>query len=265
MIFSAKLRINQRFPNLKFSGQPLKRQRISNNGQIIEYEVVHRPKVTRCIHLELAEHGTLQVVAPRRLSRRVIQATMQEWADYVARFLAEAKAQQQDIPVFAYVSGEQHLFMGQSYPLDILESNGKPASVELADGCIQIISPGGEVEDIRACLTGWYRKEAGRYFSERLAAFSQAASWTGGKSPVMRLRLMKRTWGTCSAKGVITLNPHLVKAPPECIDYVVAHELCHLREHNHSRAFYSLQEHLYPGWRMAKARLQNQAHIYLHG
>jgi predicted metal-dependent hydrolase len=63
---------------------------------------------------------------------------------------------------------------------------------------------------------------------------------------------------------VITLNPHLVKAPPESIDYVLAHEICHLREHNHSRAFYALQEQLCPGWREMKDRLQRRAHIYLH-
>jgi predicted metal-dependent hydrolase len=75
---------------------------------------------------------------------------------------------------------------------------------------------------------------------------------------------MKRTWGSCSSSGVITLNPHLVKAPPDCIDYVVAHEICHLREHNHSRAFYDLQDQLYPQWRAAKTRLKTQGHRYLH-
>ena len=242
----------------------MKRHRISNNGQIIEYEVVHRPKVTRCIHLELAEHGALQVVAPRRMSKRVIQATMQEWANYVARFLVEARAQQQDIPAFGYVSGEQHLFMGQNYPLHIQESAGKRTSVELTDGYLQIVSPGSDPEHIRARLTDWYRNKAGQHFSERLAAFSQAAPWTGGKSPVMRLRLMKRTWGTCSSSGVITLNPHLVKAPPECIDYVIAHEICHLKEHNHGKAFHALQAQLYPGWREAKAHLRSRGHVYLH-
>jgi len=242
----------------------LRRYRISNQGQVIEYEVVHRPKVTRCIHLELAEHGALQVVAPRRMSKRVIQTTMQEWANYVARFLVEARAQQQDIPAFGYFNGEHHMFMGREYPLNIRGSAGKRASVELAGGQLQIIAPGSDSDSIRTCLVNWYRQQAERHFSERMTAIGQAAPWTGGKKPAMRLRLMKRTWGSCSSKGVITLNPHLVKAPPECIDYVIAHEICHLREHNHSRAFYALQEQLCPGWRELKDRLQRRAHIYLH-
>ena len=80
----------------------------------------------------------------------------------------------------------------------------------------------------------------------------------------MRLRLMKRTWGNCSASGLITLNPHLVKAPPELVDYVIAHEVCHLREHNHGKAFYALQDRLHPNWREARDRLKKQGHRYLH-
>lgn len=81
--------------------------------------------------------------------------------------------------------------------------------------------------------------------------------------PAMRLRWMKRTWGSCSASGVITLNPHLVKAPPACIDYVIAHEVCHLEEHNHGKAFYALQERLCPDWRESKAALAAKSHLYL--
>ena len=241
----------------------MRHYQINHQDRVIEYEVVHRPKVTRCIHLELAEHGALQVVAPRRMSKRLIQSTMQEWADYVARFLQAEQARRRDIPVFRFVSGEQHLLMGKSYPLDIRETARKRASVELVDGYIKIRSPVCDPEEIRARLTDWYRKTAGQHFSGRLEAFCRAAPWTIEKFPAMRLRLMKRTWGTCSAKGVITLNPHLVKAPPEAIDYVVAHEICHLKEHNHSRAFYQLQDRLYPGWRAAKAELGKRGHIYL--
>jgi predicted metal-dependent hydrolase len=197
------------------------------------------------------------------MSKRLIQSTMQEWADYVARFLLAERARLQDIPVFRYVSGEQHPFMGQAYPLKIRESSGKRVRVELAGGQIQMSLSAADPEAARAALINWYRQQAKRHFTERMAVIGQAAPWTAARKPAMRLRLMKRTWGTCSAKGVITLNPHLVKAPPECIDYVVAHEICHLKEHNHSRAFYALQDRLYPGWRAAKTELGKLGHTYL--
>jgi hypothetical protein len=93
--------------------------------------------------------------------------------------------------------------------------------------------------------------------------FAEKASWVNGAKPPIRLRKMKRTWGSCSAQGNITLNTRLMKVPPRCIDYVIAHELCHLREMNHGKAFYALQDQLYPNWRVARSHLRDKAHVYL--
>ena len=242
----------------------MKRYTINNNAQIIDYEIRHRPTVTRRIHLEINNEGDLRVIAPRRMSRRAIHKTLQKRVGHVARFLIKARARQRDLPEYFYTSGEQHLFMGRRYPLEILEQHGKRSTVCLVDERIQVMIPEPTQDSIRNKLENWYRQRAQQYFAERLAVYSQAAPWFRGDLLPMRLRRMKRTWGSCSAKGVITLNPHLVKASPECIDYVIAHEVCHLREHNHGKAFYVLQEQLYPAWREAKARLGDEGHVYLH-
>ena len=242
----------------------MKRHRISHNSQFIDFEITHRPAVTRRVHLEINEQGILRVVAPRRMSRRAIHKVLQQRARHVARFLVRARERQRDLPDLLFVSGEQHLFMGQRYPLEIQEQHGKRAKIELADERLRVTVPECTPEMVQLNLASWYRQQAQQLFAERLAVYSQAAHWTGGQVPSMRLRRMKRTWGSCSSKGVITLNPHLVKAPPECIDYVIAHEVCHLREHNHGKAFYLLQEQLYPDWRQAKAHLGDKGHIYLN-
>jgi predicted metal-dependent hydrolase len=242
----------------------MKRYSISNKDQLIDYEIRHRPAVTRRIHLEINNEGDLQVIAPRRMSRRAIHKTLQQRADHVARFLIKARARQWDLPEYFYTSGERHLFMGHRYPLEVLERQGNRGTVSLADERIQVMVPEPTQDTVRIKLENWYRQQAQQHFAERLAVYSQAATWIEGELPPMRLRRMKRTWGSCSAKGVITLNPHLVKAPADCNDYVIAHEVCHLREHNHGKAFYFLQEQLYPGWREAKALLTARGHIFLH-
>ena len=76
---------------------------------------------------------------------------------------------------------------------------------------------------------------------------------------------MKVQWGSCSPAGRITLNPHLVKAPRECIDYVLLHELCHLRHHNHSTRFYKALDANMPHWRAVKQRLDAMAEQLLPG
>ena len=242
----------------------LKRYTLEHNDQLIEYEIGHKPAVTRRIHLAANPEGGLRVIAPRRMSRGTIHRTLQQRASHVARFLAKAKAKQRELPVHRYISGEDHLFLGQNVPLKVVERRGKRGSVQLVHGHIRIIAPDTSSDVISAKLVQWYRQQALQHFSSRLEVISKFAKWTGGQVPAMRLRKMKRTWGSCSAKGVITLNPHLVKAPAKCVDYVIAHELCHLEELNHSKAFYALQEQLFPGWREAKTHLKDRAHIYLH-
>jgi len=75
---------------------------------------------------------------------------------------------------------------------------------------------------------------------------------------------MRTQWGSCSPKGDVLLNPYLVKAPKACIEYVVAHELCHLREHNHSERFYRLLSRVLPDWEARKAELDNLAELLLN-
>jgi hypothetical protein len=242
----------------------VKHDSLQLNSETVRYEVIHRPRVTRRIHLEIDPRGGLRVVAPKRMSRRTIHRALQARAVYVARFLEQARSRQQDLKVLTWSSGEEHFFMGVKLRLAVDEQPGQRSSVRVDDGQLHVEVPDLAPGRVSRLLARWYRQQAQQQFSGRLEHYSSLACWTGDKTPPMRLRRMKRTWGSCSSRGVITLNPHLVKAPAECMDYVIAHEICHLKEHNHGRAFYVLQEQLYPAWREAKALLRNQGHLYLH-
>lgn len=252
------------FSPVNMVGKATSRDSISHQGEAIEYEIIHRPAVTRRIHLELDKDGQLQVVAPRRMSRRTVRKALQQRSHRVARYLAQAREQQLELPDFQYVSGEEHLFLGNACPLDVVIRPGRRGVVNLYPEGIRIISSNEQADRIRSQLQNWYRKQAQQFFESRLAEISQYASWAGGKIPAMRVRRMKRSWGNCSAAGLITLNQHLVKAPPGLIDYVIAHEVCHLQEHNHSPNFYALQQQLFPNWRDARAALKENGHLYLH-
>jgi predicted metal-dependent hydrolase len=116
---------------------------------------------------------------------------------------------------------------------------------------------------IRSLLWEWYKTRAGVVFDRRLEAIWQELSWIKQK-PTWKLSAMKKQWGSCSPKGVLSLNPHLVKAPAQCIDYVLIHELCHLRIHNHSRGFYQLLNRQMPEWRAVKGRLDGTAELLMN-
>ena len=164
--------------------------------------------------------------------------------------------------MYRYVPGEPHLYQGLRYPLRLLE-----AGEMLPDGFdgkeIVLRVQRRDPEFLRDKLRAWYRVRAEEHFAERLEYFCTLAPWTNGQVAPLRLRRMKRTVGSCSRDGRITLNPHLVKAPPFLIDSVVAHEVCHLKEHNHGRGFYALFEQLFPEWRAARTQLRAEWQRYL--
>lgn len=86
--------------------------------------------------------------------------------------------------------------------------------------------------------------------------------WLKTVPPLKRVT-MRKQWGSCSPFGSINLNPWLIRAPRDCIDYVLIHEICHLKEHNHSKRYYELLEQHYPDWRKVKSRLDEMAELLL--
>lgn len=107
-------------------------------------------------------------------------------------------------------------------------------------------------ENYESFLENWRRRQARACFSKAidkwLPLFHQAGY--GIEKPRFKIFNMRRAWGRCYyTKNLLTLNVHLVETPPECVDYIILHELCHFVEHNHSAAFYTLMERFLPHWK----------------
>jgi len=228
---------------------------------LLEYTISHRARVKKRLHLELDEHGGLVVVAPGHWSKRHINATLMQNTSKVQRFLSTA--QQNRLAPLQYTTGEAHLYMGERYPLSISIIEAGKKRTDLSAGEIRIQTDGLQRENIQRQLQNWYRQQAFIVFSERLQEIATDVSWACDRNIPLKLRKMKRTWGNCSSSGLIKLNTHLIKAPLKVIDSVIAHELCHLEEMNHGRAFYRLLEQLNPDWRQDRTRLRAEGAAYL--
>ena len=227
----------------------------------MEYSITYRSRVTKRLHMELDENGGLVVVAPVHWSRTHINATLAQNASRVERFLARAR--QRQLTPLQYVEGEQHLYLGERYPLVIRHVKARENHIAVIDGEFRVATSILLREKIQSSLQNWYQQQAMTIFSSRLQATAQRAPWARDRKIPLQLRRMKRTWGNCSAKGVIKLNTHLIKAPMDVIDAVIAHELCHLEEMNHGKRFYALLESMNPNWRRNRAELRSQGNLYL--
>ena len=231
-------------------------------GHEIPYELVRRRRVKRNLYLDLDENGELQVIVPQRASARAVHETLQAKQGHILDFMAREREKRQAIPSYRYRQGEKHLYLGVSYPLEMSELK-RGASMGDFDGK-RIVLPVRDLEadTVREALRRWYRQRALQHFQLRLEHFSTEAEWVSVGVPPLRIRRMKRTTGSCSRSGLITMNPHMVKAPPFLVDYVIAHEVCHLQEHNHGPGFYRLMDGLFPRWKEARAELRRDWLIY---
>lgn len=228
----------------------------------LEYTIKRRSRLKKRLHMELDHQGGLVVVTPEHWSDRHISKTLTQNTSRVERFLE--KARERHIQPLRYIDGELHFYLGTRYPLAVHRSFGVKSSVIFTGHEIRIEIRQIAEGKIQALLQAWYRQQALSVFRDRLQFISQKAAWTGDKTIPLKLRRMKRTWGNCSASGVIKLNTHLIKAPMPLIDSVIAHELCHLQEMNHGQAFYALLEDLNTDWRRDRASLRSQGHVYLN-
>jgi len=110
-------------------------------------------------------------------------------------------------------------------------------------------------------LDQWYLNRAEHIIRERLAHCHRRAHSEGIPHPPVTIRKMRARWGSCSEQGRLTLNLELIKAPKDCIDYVIMHELCHLKEHHHGRRFWRLLKKLMPDYEKRRQRLNLMADL----
>jgi len=233
------------------------------DGREIHFDLIRKKSVKRNIHVRFEDDGRMSVTAPLRSSTKSIHLVLSDMHDQIVELRQQVRDRNRGVPALRYRQGARHYYLGRSFVLDIHRNPRAQPHVILRAERIEIhVRDWGE-EVVRDTLLRWYRQQAQMYFYQRMCIIASRSWWLRHVPLNLKLRRMKRSWGTCSTAGLVTLNPLLVKAPPQYVDYVIAHELCHLREHNHSPAFYRLLEKLVPNWETLRGALNERSHIYL--
>lgn len=152
-----------------------------------------------------------------------------------ARWITQKKQRQSDLPPAPdqreFVSGETFLYLGRQYRLKVIKHG---EDTKLIGGWLVV--PGDQAEEVRRQLVNWYKRRAVERIPERVAIWSKRL----GEEPAdVLIRDQQKRWGSCTTKGVIRINWRIIQAPLRVVDYVVVHELVHLRRQHHTRAFWA--------------------------
>jgi predicted metal-dependent hydrolase len=201
----------------------------------------------------------VEVTAPEGEPLDEVLARVRRRASWILRQLDGFDRLHPLTPPRRYVGGETHLYLGRQYRLRLTAAADEGVKLVGKYLLVRIVDR-GDAERVQSLLDDWYRGHARTVFRRRLeACHAAAAGVLGIDRPGFQLRRMVKRWGSCTQAGRVLLNPELVKAPAACIDYVITHELCHLKILDHGPRFRRLLARCMPDWEERKDRLDRLA------
>jgi len=209
----------------------------------------------KTLRISVHPDKTITVDAPKGKKLQAVLLRVKErvpWIikqrDYFERFQ----------PLFTqrqYISGESYYYLGRQYRIKVHKNYRK--GVKLIGKYINVYTPhANNPSEVRELLHDWYKRHAEAIFSQRLDLFNKVIKRLNVIHPDIRIRHMKKRWGSCGKAGAIVLNTELVKASLHCIDYVIMHEICHLKIHTHNNGYFKLLSKYMPDWKKRKEKLE---------
>ncbi len=204
----------------------------------------------RSIGLRIDDNG-LTVSVPLRASEKWLHSVLQDKARWVVEKLADWQVSQPD--EIRYAEGGTISYLGELLTLRVTQSLFPTAALHRDHELWLYLSSDYTQAHIDQAVADWYQLEALQLFKQRVAHF-QALLGVTPRS--VKLTQAKTQWGSCTVQGIIRLNECLIKLPLHLIDYVAVHELAHLREMNHSAAFWQVVEKVCPDYLKLRAELK---------
>ncbi len=218
-----------------------------------KYKVVFSRR--RSISIIVSPDKGVTVRAPNRTSLRSVEEYVLKKSGWIKKHLdsfSELKRIRHDKK---YIDGEHHMLLGRELNLKITRSAGPFVSQHdnIIEVCLDRVD---DSERVKLHLERWYSIKASEYITKKLnEILSKYQEYRFSPSKVA-VRPLKSRWGSCTSKGKITINADLVKLDEIFTEYVIIHELCHLRHHNHSIQYYKLLSELFPDWKRIRSELR---------
>ena len=235
-----------------FSAAP-RRETLAYQNQPLHYTLVFRAR--RSIGFAVRPDGSVHISAPAGTSPEWVAQQVLKKADWILKHQQAFARRPPPVPTRLFDAGSQHHYQGQPYRLRFAEGP-RPAVAVAADELVLAAPTPPTPAQTEALLHAWYASQARRLFAEALERVWPRFAEFGLLRPALFVRRMRSRWGSCTPRTArIRLSPELVRARPECLDYVLLHECCHLLVGDHSKAFYDLQTRLMPDWPQWKQEL----------
>ena len=197
--------------------------------------------------------GRVRVAVPLLVDDEAVRLAVISKLAWIKRQRASFKGQERQSPR-EYVYRERHYFWGERYLLNVIYRNAPPKVIVSNKTTLDLyVRPGSDTAKREHVLQEWYRQQL------KAAILPLIAKWEsiiGVDVAEWRVKRMKTKWGSCTIEaGRIWLNLELVKKPPQCLEYIIVHEMVHLLERLHNERFVALMDEFMPKWRLHRSEL----------
>ncbi len=210
----------------------------------------------KTIALQINENAELIVRAPHYVSLKKINSFIDEKRDWLEKTINKAEQRKKALQSNKeFRDGKTVMFLGKEYQVQL---NGKTKNIEFSEYTIQF--PFGKIEYADEYLTKWYKKQAKEIITLRIKDYAKALGLSFSK---IGITSAKKRWGSCNSKGNINFSYRLVMTPPVIIDYVIVHELMHLKEMNHSPRFWAKVGQVIPDYKLRRKWLKENNHLFI--
>ena len=213
-----------------------------------DFELIRSKR--RSLELRVLEDGTVQVRAPQRAPVRMVQT----FVDSRRQWIADQQQRQASRPRQRWLDGEVLAWRGDRLQLDVSEGRTR-VGISGSYLSVRVTQPEDEMV-VCSAVEGWMRRQAKGVFEDSIERQFGWFAAQGFARPTLRIKKMRTRWGSLSARGYINLNMALLHYPPLALDYVVMHELCHLKHMDHGPGFHGLMDARMPDWLQRKALLE---------
>ena len=218
------------------------------SGETIPYFLEHRAR--RTVGLKITADG-LVVHAPKRIFAFQLNQILQQKSSWILNKLQAREANH--VAKVEWIDGEHLLYLGNDIQLIISQNNSNKALI-FDQNTLLVASPQPNNHAVLGRkVIQWYKKQAALDFARRLEIL---AAKLGVPTPPLTLSNAQSRWGSCNSRGEVRLNWRLLQAPPHIINYVICHELAHLKQMNHSAKFWAVVEQLFPNYKAAEKELK---------
>lgn len=230
----------------------------------INFSVIRSARRKKTIALYIEPTGDILVRAPMNTPYSRVAHVVKSKAEWIIKKLRNLDNISHQIKK-EFVSGESFFYLGRYMRLKIQKDRDvKKTVVRMYRGRLEVImNPAGKngkvPEEIRDVITKWYKIQAARRIPERIEIYADKMRLT--VSSVL-IRDQKKIWGSCSTKGVLRFNWRIIMTPMSLVDYVVVHELCHLKYRNHSKSFWKYLGMIMPDYERRREVLRQKGKSY---